>query len=59
VADTDPAQRTNDADLFIHSTKFVVVDKQGQVRAVFEGTEPESRPKLLGTIEQLLAEKRP
>jgi protein SCO1/2 len=58
VADTDPAQRTDDADLFIHSTKFVVVDKQGQVRAVFEGTEPESRPKLLETIERLLAEKR-
>jgi protein SCO1/2 len=58
VADTDPAQRTNDADLFIHSTKFVVVDPQGQVRAVFEGTEPESRPKLLETIERLLAEKR-
>ena len=30
------SQRTNPADLFIHSTTFVVVDGQGQVRASFE-----------------------
>lgn len=30
------SQRTNPADLFIHSTTFVVVDPQGRVRASFE-----------------------
>ena len=56
VDDTDPAQRTNDADLFIHSTKFVLVDAQGGVRGVFEGTEPESRPRLMEAIQLLLKE---
>ena len=57
VGETDPAQRMDDADLFIHSTKFVLVDGQGGVRGVFEGTEPESRPQLLEAIRRLLAEK--
>lgn len=36
VLDTEEAKRTSPNDLFIHSTIFVVVDKQGQLRAVFE-----------------------
>jgi cytochrome oxidase Cu insertion factor (SCO1/SenC/PrrC family) len=39
-----PEQRENPVDLFIHSTIFVIVDKQGQLRGVFEtsgeGTNP-------------------
>lgn len=31
-----PEERENPADLFIHSTIFVVVDKQGRLRGVFE-----------------------
>jgi protein SCO1/2 len=31
-----PAERTNADDLFIHSTIFVVVDKQARLRAAFE-----------------------
>jgi len=58
VDETDPAQRTNEADLFIHSTKFVLVDPQGGVRAVFEGTEPESVPRLIEAVELLLKEAR-
>jgi len=34
--DKEEAQRTSPDDLFIHSTIFVVVDKQGRLRAVFE-----------------------
>jgi protein SCO1 len=33
-----PEERENAADLFIHSTIFVIVDKQSQVRGVFETT---------------------
>jgi cytochrome oxidase Cu insertion factor (SCO1/SenC/PrrC family) len=31
-----PAERTGDADLFIHATIFVVVDKHAQLRGYFE-----------------------
>ena len=57
VGESDPAQRARDADLFIHSTKFVLVDAQGGVRGVFEGTDPESGPQLLAAIRRLLVEK--
>jgi protein SCO1 len=56
VDDTGPEQRTNDADLFVHSTKLVLVDPRGGVRGVFEGTEPESRPRLMEAIGLLLKE---
>ena len=32
----DPAERRNDADLFIHTTIFVIVDKHAQLRGTFE-----------------------
>ena len=31
-----PEERESPADLFIHSTIFVIVDKRGQLRGVFE-----------------------
>ncbi len=57
-----PAQRTNADDLFIHSTMFVVVDKAGRVRGVYESTGEgvnwsEVRPKLLADVRQLAREK--
>ncbi len=36
VLDKEEAKRTSPDDLFIHSSIFVVVDKQGRLRAVFE-----------------------
>ncbi len=36
VLDQEEAKRTSPNDLFIHSSIFVVVDKQGRLRAVFE-----------------------
>ena len=33
-----PAERTSPEDLFIHSTIFILVDKQARVRGVFETT---------------------
>lgn len=53
-----PEERTDPADLFIHSTIFVVVDKQARLRGVFEtgGEDVEwSRMKreLLAAIKQL------
>jgi protein SCO1/2 len=58
-----PEERKNDADLFIHTTIFVVVDKHAQLRGVFEtGGEGVDwtntvQPKLLATVHQLETEK--
>jgi protein SCO1 len=54
-----PEERKNDADLFIHTTIFVVVDKHAQLRGVFEtggdGVDwtNDVQPKLLATVRQL------
>lgn len=37
--ETKPEERVNPDDLFIHSTLFVVVDKQARLRGVFETDE--------------------
>jgi protein SCO1/2 len=50
-------QRENLNDLFIHSTLFVLIDRQGRARAVFESDDPAMKSKLLRAIEQLLQEK--
>jgi protein SCO1/2 len=52
------AERTSPDDLFVHSTIFVVVDKRGQLRGVFEtGGEgvdwSDSRAKILTMVDQL------
>ena len=52
-------ERTSPNDLFLHSTQFVVVDKQGRVRAGFDGTEPASRQKIVEAIQTLLREDPP
>jgi protein SCO1/2 len=54
-----PEDRRNDADLFIHTTIFVAVDKHAQLRGIFEtGGEGVDwtntvQPKLLQTVRQL------
>ena len=55
----DPKDQKDTADLFIHTTIFVVVDKHAQLRGVFEtGGEGVDwtnavQPKLLATVSQL------
>jgi protein SCO1 len=54
-----PADRTNDADLFIHTTIFVMVDKHARLRGIFEtggdGVDwPKGvQPRLLQAVRQL------
>ena len=54
-----PEEQKNAADLFIHTTIFVVVDKQAQLRTYFEtggdGVDWTNvvLPKILATIRQL------
>jgi len=55
----NPAERTNNADLFIHTTIFVLVDRHAELRGVFEtgGDDVDwtnaVQPKLLAAISQL------
>lgn len=58
VIEKKPEDRENPQDLFIHSTMFVVVDKLGQLREVFEtagdGVDPAFvRGQILATVEKL------
>ncbi len=58
-----PEDRKDDADLFIHTTIFVVVDKHAQLRGIFEtggdGVDWTNvvQPRVLATVRQLEAEK--
>ena len=57
-----PEEQKNPADLFIHSTIFVVVDKRARLRSIFE-TEGEGiewtnvRPHIIATVRQLERER--
>lgn len=48
--------RENPADLFIHSTIFVLVDKRGRLRGVYESLEPGFQEKIAADIRGLLRE---
>jgi protein SCO1/2 len=52
-------ERTSPDDLFVHSTRFVVVDKLGRVRDTFDGTEPSSRQLIVDAIQTLQREDPP
>jgi len=53
-----PQERTSSVDLFVHSTIFVVVDKQARLRGIFqtqgEGVDwAKVKPQILATLKQL------
>jgi len=53
-----PEERESENDLFIHSTTFVVVDKQARLRGVFEttddGLDPQQvKKQILATVQRL------
>jgi protein SCO1 len=53
----DPAQRENLNDLYVHSTRFVLVDGKGQVRGYFDGTDEAVLERLLAAIRRLRREE--
>jgi protein SCO1/2 len=57
VEETPEAERENPNDLFIHSTKFVLVDQLGRVRGYFDGDDPQSTPEILSAVKALEREK--
>lgn len=55
--ETKPEERQNDADLFIHSTVFVLLDKHGRLRGAIESTEPDFNTRVLRSVRRLAREK--
>jgi len=53
----EPERRENLNDLFIHSTLFVLIDKRGRAREVFESDNALTNSKLLLSLAQLLKEE--
>jgi len=56
AVEKDPSERQNPNDLFIHSTIFVLVDKSGNMRGVYESLEPGFQEKIVADIQALLRE---
>lgn len=52
----DEELRQNEVDLFIHSTIFVLVDKRGRLRGIYESLEPGFQEKISADIRALLRE---
>jgi protein SCO1 len=55
--ETKPEERQNDADLFIHSTVFVLLDRHGRLRGQVDSTEPDFNMRVLRAVRQLAREK--
>lgn len=59
LLENDPKQVASNADLFIHSTRFVVVDRAGRARKFVDGDEPGSVKEAIQVMRQLLRERTP
>ena len=59
--DENPAGKENVKidDMFIHSTRLVLVDRRGRLRAYFNGDGTQPRAEILGAVNALLSEKQP
>ncbi len=55
--DKPAAEQENANDLFIHSAKFVLVDKHGGVRAFFDGEDLGNNQAIISAIKNLVQEK--
>ncbi len=54
VKEKTEGERTNVDDLFIHSTMFTLVDREGRLRGFFEGLEPADREEAVQAIQKLI-----
>ena len=58
IAEEKPIKdRTSAEDLFIHSTIFVIVDKQARLRGAFDSTEPDFEKQVRVAVKRLLKER--
>ncbi len=58
VAPDDSPEARAQGNLFVHSTKFMVVDREGKVRAYFDGAEPGAAGLAAKAIRQLAKQNR-
>ncbi|MEO7300747.1 MAG: SCO family protein [Verrucomicrobiota bacterium] len=58
VYEKKPEEREVPADLFLHSTKFVLVDGQGKIRGWFDGEKADTKGEIIRAIKLLLREKK-
>src|SRR5208282_1773782 len=56
VLDKAPGQQEYASDLFIHSAKFVVIDKSGRVRGYYDGETPDGVAQVLAAVKTLARE---
>lgn len=56
VLDKTPGEQENAGDLFIHSAKFVLIDKNGRVRGYYDGETPEAVTQVLAAAQSLARE---
>ena len=56
AVDKDKEFQENENDLFIHTTMFVLVDKEGKIRGFYESLEPGFQEKIRADIQSLLGE---
>ena len=54
VVEKEEAERTDPADLFIHSTLIALVDGRGQLRGFFAALEPGAKEKIVTAVKTLL-----
>ncbi|MEO5803804.1 MAG: SCO family protein [Verrucomicrobiota bacterium] len=54
IYEKKPEEREVPADLFLHSTKFVLVDQQGRVRGWFDGEKEETKGEIIRAVKTLL-----
>jgi protein SCO1 len=56
VLDKAPGEQENANDLFIHSAKFVLIDKAGHIRGYYDGETAEAVPQVLAAAKSLIRE---
>jgi protein SCO1/2 len=56
AAEEVPPQEEGGATDFIHSDRFILIDRQGQIRGYYNGTDKEQVRKLIADIKRLLRE---
>jgi protein SCO1/2 len=56
VLDKSAGEQENSNDLFIHSAKFVVIDKSGRIRGYFDGETDEGTAQALAAAKTLARE---
>ncbi len=57
MIDQKPEARSSPEDLFIHSQSFVIVDRRGQLRGVFDSTAPGVNEHVVAAVQGLTQER--